>query len=150
MRVVKLLAIILLAMVLGYVVSLAIGIVAFEIFDVSQREGASAMGLAFFISPLVAVISGVVGGIGYWIASGRKSAMPEGTVEESRSGNWRPVLTIGAAAAGGYLSGLFLQWMLAGRSYDTYLAALAVSQAPLMAAAVFGGIAWAGVRRKTA
>lgn len=148
MRIAKLLAIILLAMVLGYVVSLIIGVVAFDVFDVSQREGANAMALAFFISPLCAVISGVIGGIWYWIASGRKPAMPQGMVEESRSGSWRPVLTIAAAAAVGYLAGLFFQWMLAGRSYDTYLAALAVGLAPLMAAAVFGGIAWAVVRRK--
>jgi hypothetical protein len=147
MKAAKLIAVILLAMVLGYVAALGIGIVAFDVFDVSQREGASAMGLAFFISPLCAVISGVVAGIWYWKASGRRAGMPQGKAEEVRSGNWRPVLAIAAAAAGGYLAGLLLQWMLAGRSYEPYLFAFAVSQAPLILAAVFAGIAWAGVRR---
>lgn len=46
----------LIGLVVGYGAILGLGIVAFEVFHVSQREGAAAMGLAFFIAPAGAVV----------------------------------------------------------------------------------------------
>jgi hypothetical protein len=50
----------LLALVAGYAAALGVGLVAFDVFEVSQREGANAMALAFVICPFVAVLSAVV------------------------------------------------------------------------------------------
>lgn len=53
----------------GYVVALGLGLVAFEVFAVSQREGAAAMGLVFFIAPTAALVAAVVAGVWYLVRS---------------------------------------------------------------------------------
>jgi hypothetical protein len=149
-RIVKLIAVMLAALVFGYLAALGIGIVAFDVFDVSQREGAAAMGLAFFIGPLFAIIASVFAGAWYWVHSGRKAAAPDAAAKANGPGKSGRRLGIAGAAVAGYLAGLFLQWMLAGRSYETFAVALAVSLAPWIAAAVSGAIAWAGYRQRGA
>ncbi len=52
-----------LGLILTYAATIAIGIAYMEVANVSQREGAAAMGLVFIIGPLCALIGGVVGAI---------------------------------------------------------------------------------------
>lgn len=132
----------LLALVLGYLAALGIGLVAFDVFKVSQREGASAMGLVFFICPLVAVISALIAAIWYWVVSGRRVSPAGFDGTEAPRSNGARVLQIVAAIALGWLSGELLQWMLAGRSYDTFIVAFAVSMAPWIGAVALGSVTW--------
>jgi hypothetical protein len=147
-RLLKMAMVALLAMVLGYGAALGIGVVAFEVFDVSQREGANAMALAFFICPLVAVVSAVVAGAWYWVRTGRRAATAGPPTPGRSRGIGGRVLLIVAAAAGGWLAGLILQWVLAGRSYETFVVALVVSLAPWIGAILCGGGTWWRTRTK--
>jgi hypothetical protein len=147
-RLLKMAMVALLAMVLGYGAALGIGVVAFEVFDVSQREGANAMALAFFICPLVAVVSAVVAGAWYWVRTGRRAATAGPPTPGRSRGIGGRVLLIVAAAAGGWLAGLILQWVLAGRSYETFVVALVVSLAPPIGAILCGGGAWWATRTR--
>lgn len=140
LRLVKTALIALLALAFGYAVALGVGLVAFEVFDVSQREGANAMALAFVICPLVAVLSAVAAAIWYWIASGRLARGP--TAVRAQRRNVARVVAIAVSVVVGWLAGSLLQWVLAGRSYETFLVALAVSTAPWLGAIVLGGITW--------
>ncbi|NUB45313.1 hypothetical protein GEU84_013020 [Fertoebacter nigrum] len=51
----------LLGLVVGGVTTMTLGILAGDVFDISQREGAYAMGVAFFYTPVGAVIGGIIG-----------------------------------------------------------------------------------------
>lgn len=53
----------LIGLVGGYGAALGLGILAFDLFNVSQREGAAAMGLAFVIAPAVAVVTAVAAAV---------------------------------------------------------------------------------------
>jgi hypothetical protein len=134
----------LLALVLGYVVAFAAGLLAFEVFDVSQREGAAAMGLAFVIAPFVAGVSSLTAAIWYWIAS-RTDVAPTASSTANRRRAYRVVVFIVAGAFGWY-AGAFLQWMLAGQAYETFVLALTVALAPwlglLGCAGTAGWILW--------
>jgi hypothetical protein len=133
------------ALVLGYIVAISIGLVAFEVFEVSQREGAAAMGLAFVISPFVAVVSSFTAAIWCWIASGRGVETPA-----SSAPNRRRILRfvlVGAAGMFGWYAGTFLQWILAGRAYDSFVLALLVTIAPWLGLGTSAATAWWILRR---
>lgn len=132
----------LLALVVGYAAALGVGLVAFEVFEVSQREGANAMALAFVICPFIAVLSAVVATIWYWIASGRRAATTSPTAAGAPSGSATRVVAIVVSVVVGWLAGMLLQWVLAGRSYETFVVALAVSMAPWIGMIVLGGVTW--------
>jgi hypothetical protein len=138
LKLVKTALIALLALAIGYAAALGIGLAAFEAFGVSQREGANAMALAFVICPLVAVLTSVVAAIVYWTTSGRPdTATRPSTAETPRSKAVRFFL-IAVSAVTGWLAGLLLQWVLAGRSYETFILALSVSLAPWIGMLVLG------------
>ncbi|WP_295137317.1 hypothetical protein [uncultured Reyranella sp.] len=142
LRVLKAALVALLALVVGYAAALGVGLVAFDVFEVSQREGANAMALAFVICPSVAVLGAVGASLWYWIASGRRAATSHPTAAVAHRGNGARVAAIVASAVIGWLAGTLLQWMLAGRSYDAFIVALAVSTAPWIGAIVLGGLTW--------
>ena len=150
LRLLKMMLVALLALVLGYVAALGVGLVVFEVFEVSQREGANAMGLAFVICPFVAVISAVIAAIWYWISSGRRAATTSPTAVETRRGNAVRVFAIAVSVGVGWLAGTLLQWLLAGRSYETFVVALAVSLAPWIGMIILGGATWWLTRRRKA
>jgi len=142
LRLLKTTLIALLALVVGYAVALGVGLVAFDVFEVSQREGANAMALAFVICPFVAVLSAVVATIWYWIASGRRAATTNPTAVAAPRGNAARITAIAVFVVVGWLAGTLLQWVLAGRSYEAFIVALAVSTAPWIGAIVLGGLTW--------
>jgi hypothetical protein len=145
MRVVKTLLVALAALAGGYLCALGIGLVAFEVFDVSQREGAAAMGLAFFISPVAGLVCALIAAVWFWLRSGRRDP----AVRAPRGAAWLAA-RVAAAVVVGWLCGLFLQWLLAGQSYDTFVVALAVSQAPLLLAlCLAAATGWLLRRRKS-
>ena len=57
-------------------------------------------------------------------------------------GNVARVAAIAASVVIGWLAGALLQWMLAGRSYEAFIVALAVSAAPWIGVIVLGGLTW--------
>jgi len=142
LRLLKTTLIALLALVAGYAAALGVGLVAFEVFEVSQREGTNAMALAFVICPFVAALSAVVATIWYWIASGRRAATTNPTAAGVPSGSAARVAGITVSVVVGWLAGMLIQWVLAGRSYETFAVALAVSTAPWIGMIVLGGVTW--------
>jgi hypothetical protein len=142
LRFLKMLLIALLALVVGYATALGLGLVAFELFEVSQREGAAAMGLAFVISPFAAVISAIVAVIWYWIASAPRTATPHSTALPASRGRGPRVLVIVASVVAGGLGGSLLQWLFAGQSYEMFIVAFAMASAPWIGAIVLGLVAW--------
>nr|WP_186363482.1 hypothetical protein [Rhizobium sp. ACO-34A] len=138
----KTLLVMLAALVGGYLTALGVGLAAFDIFEVSQLEGANAMGLAFFICPAVAVVSALAAGSWYWIVSGKRN--PE---TKAAPGARSRIAWVAVAAVGGWLAGLMLQWLLAGQSYETYVVALTVSLAPWLGAIGSAAAAWWMQRR---
>jgi len=142
-RVLKTVLVALAAVVAGYLAALGIGLVAFDVFQVSQREGAAAMGLAFVIGPAVAIICALVAGLWYWIFSGRRNLQARAPRGSAARLGWAF-----AAALGGWLAGLLLQWMLQGRSYETFVVALTVSLAPWFGALGFAAATWLLLRRR--
>lgn len=150
LRLLKLALIALLALLVGYATALGVGLVVFDVFEVSQREGANAMGLAFVICPFVAVLSAVVAAIWYWIASGRRTAITRSAAVETPRGNAVCVISVAVSVVVGWLAGTLLQWVLAGRSYETFVVALTVSMAPWIGVIVLGCVTWWLTRRRTA
>ena len=51
------------AAVVAYALTIGIGLLLMEHYDVSQLEGANAMGLVFMIGPAVALLSGLAAAI---------------------------------------------------------------------------------------
>lgn len=143
LRILKAAAIALLALVIGYAAAFAAGLVVFEVFDVSQREGANAMGLAFIIAPLFAVICAIAAAVWYLIASGRAAA--DAPAETSR-GNGGRIAFIVVATILGWLIGRAVQWLAGGGSFDSSLPALAMWLADWIGAAVLGGATWFATR----
>lgn len=149
LRLLKTALVALLTLVVGYAAALGAGLVAFDVFEVSQREGANAMALAFVICPFVAILSAFVAGIWYWIASGRRAATGNPSAVVTRGGNAARVAAIAVSIVIGWLAGALLQWMLAGRSYEAFIVALAVSTAPWIGVIVLGSLTWwLTIRRK--
>jgi hypothetical protein len=60
----------LLGAIAGAALALALSIAAAEIFNISQMEGAYAMGVASFIMPSGAVVGGIIGAV--WLVMRRK------------------------------------------------------------------------------
>ncbi len=141
-RLLKTLLVMLAGLVGGYLAALGVGLAAFDVFEVSQLEGANAMGLLFFICPVAAMVGALVAGIWYWIVSGRRNPQTR-----AAPGTKAGIAWLAAAAVGGWLAGLMLQWLLAGRSYETYVVALAVSLAPWFGAIGLAAAAWWMQRR---
>lgn len=142
-RVLRTVLVALAALIGGYLAALGVGLVAFDFFEVSQREGAAAMGLAFVIGPAVAIICALVAGIWHWIFSGRRNPQARAPRGSAARLGWAF-----AAALGGWLAGLLLQWMLEGQSYETFVVALAVSLAPWFCALGFAAATWFLLRRR--
>lgn len=138
LRLAKTALIALLALAIGYAAALGIGLVAFEVFDVSQREGANAMALAFVICPLIAVLTSIAAAIAYWIASNRPGTARSLLKAETSRGKAVRFFLIAVSVVVGWLAGLLLQWVLAGRSYETFVVALAVSLAPWIGMLILG------------
>ncbi len=146
-RLLKMALVALLALVLGYAAALGIGVVAFDVFAVSQREGANAMALVFVICPFVAVLSALAAAIWYWVWSGRRARAARtgdqsAATAAASTGIGARLLPVVVAAVVGWLAGMLLQWGLAGRSYETFIVALAVSTAPWIGAIGLGGATW--------
>lgn len=150
LRLLKMALIALLALVVGYATALGVGLVAFDFFEVSQREGANAMGLAFVICPFVAVLSTVVATIWYWIASGRRTATTSPAAVETPRSTAVRVFSVAMSVVVGWLAGTLLQWVLAGRSYETFVVAFTVSMTPWIGVIVLGGVTWSLTRQRKA
>lgn len=140
-------------LVAGFIATVAIGLVAFEVFRVSQREGAAAMGLVFFIGPVGAVMGATIGAALAVCLARRRAASARPKSEGSASRPLRLVLATGAGAVLGYWTGLgLLHLALAlrgSRSFDSHAMAYALSHIPtlsMLAAAALG--AWIVLRRR--
>lgn len=129
----KTLLVTLLALVVTYLAAIGLGLIAFDAFDVSQQEGAAAMGLVFILAPAAAMLCAFVAAIWSWRAFGRSKAEAETATPGRKRGSIR-LAVMAAAALGGWMAGTVLQWLLWGRSFDSYLLALTVSEAPLIGA----------------
>lgn len=153
LRILKITLVALLALVLGYIAAVVIGVAAFEIFDVPQRDGGAGMVLMFVIGPPVAILCAVIAGVWYGIASGRRAAaagvaaVPAGGASQGTGSRLLPV--IGAAMVG-WLAGTVLQWVMQSRPYGTIIVALAVSMVPWLGAIVLAGGTWWLTRPRTA
>lgn len=140
-------------LVAGFVATVAIGLVAFEIFDVSQREGAAAMGLVFFMGPVGAVMGAIMGAaLAVWLARRMASAARPGS-GASTSRPLRLVLATVAGAILGYWTGLgLLHLTLAlrgSRSFDSHAIAYALSNIPTLVMLAGAGLgAWLTLRRR--
>ncbi len=138
----KTLLVTLAALVLGYLAAIGLGLIAFDVFAVSQREGAAAMGLVFILAPAAALLAAFVAAIWSWRAFGR----PKGEAATATPGRKRGAIRLAvmaAAALGGWMAGTLLQWLLWGQSFEMYLVALVVSEAPMIGA--FGAAAATGL-----
>ena len=146
-RLLKLFLAALLGLVLGYAAALGVGLVAFEVFAVSQREGANAMGLAFFIAPTAGLVTAAIVAAWSWRRSGKRAAAGAPTPEATPArGTGRRLMAAAGGAIAGWLAGSLLQWLLAGQAYETFMVALAVAWAPWLGALALGGLAWAAAR----
>lgn len=138
----KTLLVTLLALVVTYLAAIGLGLIAFDVFDVSQREGAAAMGLVFILAPAAALLGAFVAALWSWRAFGRSKAEAETAGSGRKRGAIR-LAVMAAAALGGWMAGTLLQWLLWGRSFEMYLVALVVSEAPMIGA--FGAAAATGL-----
>jgi hypothetical protein len=137
----------LIGLVGGYVATVAIGIVLFDIFKVSQREGAAAMGLAFVIGPFVAcLVALVAAATAAIVVSRRDRARADGRLPpphpRGRASRAMIVGLLGGIA--GYLVAVALLavvYALRGSPYfSSYGWAYAAAWTPFMAALVGGGL----------
>lgn len=140
----------------GYVAAIIVGALLFELFNVSQREGAAAMGLAFVIGPAVACLTAMVAGVTAAIIIRRRDRQPA----EGRGAPrppWSPPARIAVGGLlgliGGYGAATLLIVVLFGvmrvsPEFSSYAAALTVALAPWVAACagVVLGI-WLAIRR---
>lgn len=138
----------------GYIAAVGIGLVLFEVFRVSQREGAAAMGLAFVIGPFVACLVA--------LASAATAAVVTRGRERQREGGhigprqpWgrgaRAVVGGFLGLIGGYGAAIIILsafYALRGSPYfSSYAWAYAAAWAPFIAAALGGGLGvWLALR----
>lgn len=140
----------------GYIAAVAIGLVLFELFKVSQREGAAAMGLAFVIGPFVACLVALA-------AAATAAVVTRGRERQREGGHMAPRQPWGRgvrAAIGGVLGlvggygaaviVLAAFYALRGSPYfSSYAWAYAAAWAPFLAAALGGGFGvWLALRDK--
>lgn len=142
----------------GYVAAVAIGLVVFEVFNVSQREGAAAMGLAFIIGPfvacLVALASAATAAI---ITRGRERKREGGHIGPRQPWGRGARAAVGGTLGliGGYGAAVLVLaafFALRGSPYfSSYAWALAAAWAPFLAAAAGCGFGiWIALRDKGA
>ena len=144
----------LIGLVGGYIAAVAIGLVMFEVFAVSQREGAAAMGLAFIIGPFLACLTALAAGATAAVVTRRRELRREGGEIAPRPPAGRGVRAAvggGLGLLGGYgaaVLGLFAFYQLRGSPYFTsYGWALAASWAPFATAAAGCGLGlWMALR----
>ncbi len=140
----------------GFVAAVAIGLVVFEVFGVSQREGAAAMGLVFVIGPFVACLTALAAGATAAVVTRRRELRREGGDIAPRPPQGRGVRAAiggGLGLVGGYgaaVFGLFVFYRLTGSPYfDSYGWALAAAWAPFAAAAAGCGLGlWVALRAR--
>lgn len=142
-------------LVLGYVATVAIGIVAMEVFQVSQREGAAAMGLAFVIGPLGGLVSAAIGAVWAVLAIRRRMRRREdGTLGAAQP--WTPTSRIVLGILIGLVAGYAAAWLLiqifyaarGSQYFATYVAALIVAWTPIVLALGCAGLGgWLGAVR---
>lgn len=142
-------------LILGYVATVAIGVVAMDVFGVSQREGAAAMGLVFIIGPLGGLVSAPIGAAWAVLASRRRMRRrEEGTLGAARP--WTPTTRIILGILIGLVAGYTAAWLViqifyAARGshfFTTYAAALAVAWTPIVLALGCAGLGgWLGSGR---
>lgn len=140
----------------GYVATVAIGLVLFELFKVSQREGAAAMGLAFVIGPLVACLVALA-------SAATAAVVTRGRERQREGGHMAPRQPWGRGAratvggilglVGGYGAAVIVLaafYALRGSPYfSSYAWAYAAAWAPVLAAALGGGFGvWLALRDK--
>jgi len=138
----------------GYLGAVVIGALLFELFEVSQREGAAAMGLAFVIGPFVACITALVVGGTAAVVTRRRERRREGGEVAPRAPAGRGVRAViggGLGFVGGYglaVLGLFVFYRLTGSPYfSSYGWALAAAWAPFTTAAAGCGLGlWVALR----
>ncbi len=142
----------------GYVAAVGVGLVLFELFNVSQREGAAAMGLAFVIGPFVACLVALASAATAAVVTRRRERQSEGGHVAPR----QPLGRGGRAAVGGMLGliggygaaviVLAAFYALRGSPYfSSYAWAYAAAWAPFIAAAAGGGFGiWIALRDKGA
>lgn len=144
----------LIGLVGGYGATVSIGIVLFDIFKVSQREGAAAMGLAFVIGPFVACLIALVAAIAAAITVSRRDrARADGQMPPPRPWGRAPRATVAGllGVIGGYLVAVALLaifYALRGSPYfSSYAWAYAAAWTPFMAAIAGGGLGvWMALR----
>lgn len=142
------LAFALIGLVGGYLATLGIGIVWMEVFRVSQREGAAAMGLVFVIAPLGACITAIVSAATAAVITARNQRERHGG-SASPPRPWSRTARGLAGGLGGFILGygaamlvLYVFFQLRGSPYfSSYLWALAAAWLPFalgLAGAAFG------------
>jgi hypothetical protein len=92
------LAFALIGLVGGYAATLGIGVVLMDLFQVSQREGAAAMGLAFVIAPLGACATAIAAAATAAVVTGRRERARQG----GSLGPSRPWSRTARGVAGGF------------------------------------------------
>jgi hypothetical protein len=146
----------LIGLVGGYVGAVLIGALLFELFEVSQREGGAAMGLAFVIGPFVACLTALVAGGTAAVVTRRRELRREGGEVAPRSPAGRGVRAAiggGLGLVGGYgaaVLGLYIFYRLTGAPYySSYGWALAAAWAPFATAAAGCGLGlWVALRER--
>lgn len=138
----------------GYIAAVGIGLVLFEVFRVSQREGAAAMGLAFVIGPFVACLVALASAATAAIVTRKRERQREGGHVAPRqpwSRGARAVVGGILGLIGGYgaaIIALAAFYALRGSPYfSSYAWAYAAAWAPFIAAALGGGLGvWLALR----
>jgi uncharacterized membrane protein YdfJ with MMPL/SSD domain len=146
----------LIGLVGGFVGAVVVGALLFELFGVSQREGAAAMGLVFVIGPFVACLTALVAGGTAAVVTRRRERRREGGEVAPRQPAGRGVRAAiggGLGLVGGYglaVLGLFIVYRLTGSPYfSSYGWALAAAWAPFAAAAAGCGLGlWVALRER--
>lgn len=152
------LAFALIGLVGGYVATLGIGIVLMEVYGVSQREGAAAMGLAFVIAPMGACVTAIVAAATAAVVTSRRQRDRIGGALPTRQ-PWGRTARGAAGGLGGFALGygaavliLFAFYQLRGSPYfESYAWAFAAAWLPfVLGIAGAAGGAWFAMREQAA
>ncbi len=140
----------------GFIAAVVIGAVLFEVFGVSQREGAAAMGLVFVIGPFVACLTALAAAATAAVVTRRRELRREGGEIAPRrpaGRGLRAAVGGGLGLVGGYgaaVLGLFAFYRLTGSPYfSSYAWAYAAAWAPFITAAAGCGLGlWIALRNR--
>lgn len=135
----------------GWAAVMAGYVVYAEMFEVFDREGRMAMGMAFGIGPIVAVACGLAAAVWAVIRRHRRDRR-RARVPPPALPRWqRVLLAVVLPAAAAYCVVAIAVWLFGSGAYASYPAALAVSLAPLAAGAAAAVLGWrCGLRRSAA